>query len=33
MSAIAVYKGDCDAGVSYIDVLTDAAANLQGQVS
>ena len=25
---IAVYKGDCDAGVSYIDVLTDSAANL-----
>jgi phosphonate transport system substrate-binding protein len=23
--AIAVYKGDCDAGVTYIDVLTDAA--------
>ena len=28
---IAVYKGDCDAGVSYIDVLTDAAANLKAQ--
>jgi len=28
---IAVYKGDCDAGVSYIDVLTDAAANLKGK--
>jgi phosphonate transport system substrate-binding protein len=27
--AIAVYKGDCDAGVTYIDVLTDTAANLQ----
>jgi phosphonate transport system substrate-binding protein len=26
--AIAVYKGDCDAGVTYIDVLTDAATNL-----
>ncbi len=26
--AIAVYKGDCDAGVTYIDVLTDATANL-----
>jgi len=26
---IAVYKGDCDAGVSYVDVLTDAAANLK----
>ena len=28
--AIAVYKGDCDAGVTYIDVLTDAATNLAG---
>jgi phosphonate transport system substrate-binding protein len=28
---IAVYKGDCDAGVTYIDVLTDAAANLKAQ--
>jgi phosphonate transport system substrate-binding protein len=28
--ALAVYKGDCDAGVTYIDVLTDAAANLAG---
>jgi phosphonate transport system substrate-binding protein len=28
--AIAVYKGDCDAGVTYIDVLTDTTANLQG---
>jgi phosphonate transport system substrate-binding protein len=26
--AIAVYKGDCDAGVTYINVLTDASANL-----
>ena len=26
--AIAVYKGDCDAGVTFIDVMTDAAANL-----
>jgi phosphonate transport system substrate-binding protein len=25
---IAVYQGDCDAGVTYIDVLTDAAAKL-----
>jgi phosphonate transport system substrate-binding protein len=25
---IAVYKGDCDAGSTYIDVLTDASANL-----
>jgi phosphonate transport system substrate-binding protein len=28
--AIAVYKGDCDAGVTFINVLTDTAANLQG---
>jgi phosphonate transport system substrate-binding protein len=28
--AIAVYKGDCDAGVTFINVLTDAAADLQG---
>jgi phosphonate transport system substrate-binding protein len=27
--AIAVYKGDCDAGVVFIDILTDAAANLK----
>src|SRR5512138_178867 len=27
--AIAVYKGDCDAGVTYINVLTDASAKLQ----
>ncbi len=26
--AIAVYKGDCDAGVTFINVLTDKAANL-----
>ncbi len=26
---IAVYKGDCDAGASYIDILTDSAANLK----
>jgi phosphonate transport system substrate-binding protein len=26
--AIAVYKGDCDAGVTYINVLTDQSANL-----
>ena len=25
---IGVYKGDCDAGVAYIDILTDASANL-----
>ncbi len=29
--AIAVYNGDCDAGVTYINVLTDAATNLQAQ--
>ena len=28
---IAVYKGDCDAGATFIDVLTDATANLKGQ--
>jgi len=27
--AVAVYQGDCDAGVTFINVLTDAAANLQ----
>ena len=27
--AIAVYQGDCDAGVTFINVLTDTAANLQ----
>jgi phosphonate transport system substrate-binding protein len=27
--AVGVYKGDCDAGVTFIDVLTDAAANLK----
>jgi phosphonate transport system substrate-binding protein len=27
--AIAVYKGDCDAGVTFINVLTDAAADLK----
>ncbi len=26
--AISVYKGDCDAGVTYIDVMSDSAANL-----
>lgn len=26
---LAVYKGDCDAGVTFIDVLTDPAANLK----
>src|SRR6185503_20071592 len=29
--AIAVYKGDCDAGVTFIDVLTDTSANLAAQ--
>jgi phosphonate transport system substrate-binding protein len=28
---IAVYKGDCDAGVSYVDVLTDSTANLKAK--
>jgi phosphonate transport system substrate-binding protein len=28
---IAVYKGDCDAGVSYVNVLTDTSANLAAQ--
>jgi phosphonate transport system substrate-binding protein len=28
--AIAVYKGDCDAGVTYINILTDSVANLAG---
>jgi phosphonate transport system substrate-binding protein len=27
--AVAVYQGDCDAGVTFINVLTDASANLQ----
>lgn len=27
--AVAVYKGDCDAGVTYVDVMTDASANLK----
>lgn len=30
-SAIAVYQGDCDAGVAFMDVLTDSATNLQGK--
>ncbi len=29
--AIAVYKGDCDAGVTYVNVLTDTSANLAAQ--
>jgi phosphonate transport system substrate-binding protein len=28
--AIAVYNGDCDAGATYVNVLTDTVANLQG---
>jgi phosphonate transport system substrate-binding protein len=27
--AVGVYKGDCDAGVTFIDVLTDGSANLK----
>jgi phosphonate transport system substrate-binding protein len=30
-AAIAVYNGDCDAGVAFMDVRTDAATNLQGK--
>lgn len=30
-AAIAVYNGDCDAGVAFMDVLTDAPTNLQGK--
>lgn len=29
--AIAVYKGDCDAGVAFVDILTDTAANLKAK--
>ena len=29
--AVGVYKGDCDAGVSFVDILTDAASNLKGK--
>jgi len=29
--AIAVYKGDCDAGVTFVNVLTDTAANLAAE--
>jgi len=29
--ATSVYKGDCDAGVSFIDILTDAASNLKAK--
>ena len=29
--AIGVYKGDCDAGVTYVNVLTDATANLKAK--
>ncbi len=30
-AAIAVYQGDCDAGVAFMDVLTDSATDLQGK--
>lgn len=30
-AAIAVYNGDCDAGVAFMDVLTDAATNLKSK--
>jgi phosphonate transport system substrate-binding protein len=30
-AAIAVYQGDCDAGVAFMDILTDSATNLQGK--
>ena len=30
-AAIAVYQGDCDAGVAFMDVLTDKATNLAGK--
>jgi phosphonate transport system substrate-binding protein len=30
-AAIAVYQGDCDAGVAFMDILTDSATDLQGQ--
>jgi phosphonate transport system substrate-binding protein len=29
--ATSVYKGDCDAGSTFIDILTDAASNLKGK--
>jgi phosphonate transport system substrate-binding protein len=30
-AAIAVYQKDCDAGVAFMDILTDSATNLQGK--
>jgi phosphonate transport system substrate-binding protein len=30
-AAIAVYQGDCDAGVAFMDILTDAPTNLIGK--
>ncbi len=30
-SAIAVYQGDCDAGVAFMDILTDSSTNLQAK--
>ncbi len=30
-AAIAVYNGDCDAGVAFMDILTDSATNLQAK--
>ena len=30
-AAIAVYQGDCDAGVAFMDILTDSSTDLQGQ--
>jgi phosphonate transport system substrate-binding protein len=30
-AAIGVYQGDCDAGVAFMDILTDSATNLQGK--
>ncbi len=30
-AAIAVYQGDCDAGVAFMDILTDSATNLQSK--
>jgi phosphonate transport system substrate-binding protein len=30
-AAISVYQGDCDAGVAFMDILTDSATNLQGK--
>ncbi len=30
-AAIAVYQGDCDAGVAFMDILTDSATNLQAK--